>query len=336
MVIGIVGVGDKSIRTLNAMGNNVAGVRPLCVVPPFPIKGNVNFPDEQVVEPTSPRYSETVAKVLIDNIDEEYSGVVVCVDLTNSRRMRKFQHEVSVYFAENFRNMHPDKMLHVLPIIPDGMYDFYGELKEYIPETCRELQKHADSVILYDTGLWGEEEETDEKYAMYPSLATRLGELYGYASRDAKSLRDVSWVASRGFIGIGYEDAELSKERKLIRKQPVLDTDVSNLFLRATCGQLTAPLDIGSSNRGLVVVRAPPDVVDVEEVQGAVDELVAETGINNVRVGIQEDAECEDVRTVVVLTERGVTFQSEGASGGLDVEEEVQQIDVEGVEEFQN
>lgn len=331
MVIGIVGVGDKSIRTLNAMGNNVAGVRPLCVVPPFPIKGNVNFPDSQVVEVTSPRYSETAAKVLIDNIDDEYSGIVVCVDLTNSRRMRKFQHEVSVYFAENFRHMHPDKMLHVLPIIPDDLTDFHGDFKEYIPETCRELQKHADSVILYDTSLWEEEEETEEKYTMYPSLATRLGELYGYAARNKKSLRDVSWVAADGFLSIGHEDAELSKERKLVRKQPVLDEDVSSLILRAVSSRLTAPLDIGSSNRGLVVVRAPPDVVDVEEIQGAVDNLVAETGINNVRVGIQEDAECEHVHALVVLTERGVTFET------VEVEEEegIREVDVEGVEEFQ-
>ena len=312
MVIGIIAVGDKSIRVMNAMGNSVDGVRPLCVTPPFPIKGNVNFPEEQFVEVRSPRYSTEAAKVLLNNIDEEYSGVVVCVDLTNSFRMRKFQRECSVAFAENFRNMHPGKMLHVLPIIPDDLHDFYGEFKEDIPETCAELQKHADSVILYDTALWEDEEDTDEKYAMYPSLATRLGELYGYAGRNKKTLRDVSWVAANGGMAIGYEQDEVSQTRKLVRKRPVLETDILPLIRRTTHGRLTAPIDIGSSNRGLVVVRTPPNAVDVEEIQEAIGDLVAETAIDTVQVGVQQDTACDNFHVLAVLAESGVRYEAAG------------------------
>ena len=307
MVIGIVGVGDKSVRLLNAMGNSVDAVRPLSVVPPFPIKGNVNLPEDQLVEPTSPRYSTATAKALMSGIDEEYSGVVVCVDLTNSFRMRKFQRECSVAFAENFRNIHPDKMLHVLPILPDPRD---GSFEDDVVETCVELQKHADGVVLYDAGLWAEEEETDEKYTMYPSLATRLRELYAYASRDTKSLRDVSWVAANGGMAIGYREGDISREREFVRKQLVLDTDLLSLVRRSAYGRLTAPVDIGSSNRGLVVVRAPPDVVDVEELQTTIDEFIAETAIDTVRVGIQEDAECDHFHTVVALSGSGIGYEA--------------------------
>ena len=320
MVIGIVGVGAKSVNLLNAMGNSVDTVRPLSVVPPFLIKGNVRLPEDQLVEPASRNHGPAAARALMSAIDESYSGVVVCVDLTGSAIQREFQRDVAVTFTENFRNMHPDKMLHVLPILPDPREE---SLKDDVVDTCIELQNHADSVVLHHTGLWDDEAEPQDDDTIYPSLATRLRELYAYAARDKKSLRDVSWVAANGGMAIGYEQGEVSQTRKLVRKQPVLETDLSPLIHRATHGRLTAPIDIGSSNRGLVVVRTPPSAVDVEEIQTAVDELVAETAIDTVRVGIQEDAACDDVHALAVLAEGGVRYEAAA------IAEEIRELDVE-------
>ncbi|KAB1194665.1 cell division protein [Haloferax sp. MBLA0076] len=202
------------------------------------------------------------------------------------------------------------KHIYTEPVYGLGILPARNEGGIYTLNAARSLQtfvNEVDNLILFDNEAWRRTGESLESgYSdINTELARRLGILFSAGETDgssvvAESVVDASEIintlASGGISTIGYASAELDRPKKgflarLSNGSHVTEDDgesmnrITSLVRRAALGRLTLPCEIAGTERGLVVVAGPPDVLSRRGIERARTWLEEETGTMEIRGG---------------------------------------------------
>ncbi|KTG14028.1 tubulin/FtsZ family protein [Haloferax profundi] len=202
------------------------------------------------------------------------------------------------------------KHIYTEPVYGLGVLPARNEGGIYTLNAARSLQtfvNEVDNLIIFDNEAWRRTGESLESgYSeINTELARRLGILFSAGETDgsnvvAESVVDASEIintlASGGISTIGYASAELDRPKKgllarLSNGSGVTEDDgesmnrITSLVRRAALGRLTLPCEIAGTERGLVVVAGPPDVLSRRGIERARTWLEEETGTMEIRGG---------------------------------------------------
>ncbi|WP_410765080.1 tubulin/FtsZ family protein [Haloferax sp. DFSO60] len=195
------------------------------------------------------------------------------------------------------------------PVYGLGVLPASDEGGIYTLNAARSLQtfvKEVDNLLLFDNDAWRKTGESVESgyRDLNEELARRLGILFGAGEVSepgavAESVVDASEIintlSTGGISTIGYASVEIDRRKRgllsRLTSDPVEDDSgdstnrVTSLVRRAALGRLTLPCDIGSTERGLVIVAGPPSVISRRGIERARTWLEEETGTMEIRGG---------------------------------------------------
>ncbi|KAB1188819.1 MULTISPECIES: tubulin/FtsZ family protein [Haloferax] len=202
------------------------------------------------------------------------------------------------------------KHIYTEPVYGLGILPARNEGGIYTLNAARSLQTfvgEVDNLILFDNEAWRRSGESLESgYSeINTELARRLGILFSAGETDgsnavAESVVDASEIintlASGGISTIGYASVELDRPKQGLFSRlaggPSREADngesmnrITSLVRRAALGRLTLPCEIAGTERGLVVVAGPPDVLSRRGIERARTWLEEETGTMEIRGG---------------------------------------------------
>jgi cell division GTPase FtsZ len=178
----------------------------------------------------------------------------------------------------------------------------------------------VDNLLLFDNDAWrhGDESVGAGFAAINEEIARRLGVLFSAGEVDGtvvgESVVDaaeiVNTLGTGGVSTIGYaSDAVERPARGLLgRREPASSGEgesiarVAGLVRRAALGRLTLPCEIGGTERGLLIVAGPPELISRRGVERARRWLEDETGTMEVRGGDFPVPDSGHVAAVVLLS----------------------------------
>ena len=213
-----------------------------------------------------------------------------------------------------------------LAVLPGG--DEGGIYALNAARSLKTFVREADNLLLFDNDAWRQSGETvgGGFESINDEIARRFGVLFSAGEVDAgseiaQSVVDsseiINTLSGGGISTVGYatESLEGETEEGLLSRfsddEPAFTENaggvnrIASLVRKATLGRLTLPADVSSTERALVVVAGPPEVLTRKGIERARKWIEDETGCLEVRGGDYPLPGEDQIAAVVLLS--GVT-----------------------------
>jgi cell division GTPase FtsZ len=222
--------------------------------------------------------------------------------------------------ARELRRMY-EEPVYGLGILPDGEEGGIYHLNA--ARSFVTFIEEVDNLLLFDNAAWrmgGQSVRSSYGY-INGQIARRIDHLLSAGqprAEGAESVVDsseiINTLAPGGVSAIGYATSDLDRGRRGLLERfsggPAPDpgdpvSRIVSTTRQAALGRLTLPCEIASTERALLVVAGPPDVLDRRGIERAVSWLEEQTGTMEVRGGDYPLPDSRQLSSLVLLS--GVT-----------------------------